>query len=252
MVLLLGAGEVHDPDHLVRRVRLDEEAALGVEGRRRVARHPVAIGRQEIDRQPFGEDHVIERGLRRRRELRALQYLGQHPAPSLPMRRLGVQCEDAAIDHRVAAEPVGDPPAEGGAVALPGQGPAERFRPLVVALIGAVDLRGDRQPVAPGRGAIQLDDPPVLQPGVGVEPEIHPVSREILRQKGPGELGLQHIRRALAAGEGDVPVRAARSRPPAPPARRAPPPPGPRSKMPIATSGCSARTDSTASRNSGK
>src|SRR5215831_4520086 len=45
--LLLAAREMHDADYLVRRIWLDEKAALGIKGRRRVAGHPIGIGRQK-------------------------------------------------------------------------------------------------------------------------------------------------------------------------------------------------------------
>jgi len=54
MGLLPAAGEVHDADHLMRRIGLDEHAAGGAKGRRRVAEHPVAVGRQKIDGCAFG------------------------------------------------------------------------------------------------------------------------------------------------------------------------------------------------------
>ena len=74
MRLLLAAGEMHDADHLVRRIRLDKEPTVGVERRRGVARHPIAIGREKVHRQVLGEDHVIERRLLDEKELRPLQH----------------------------------------------------------------------------------------------------------------------------------------------------------------------------------
>ncbi len=56
MGLLLAACEMHDPDHLVRRVGFDKEAANRIKGRRRISGHPIAIGREKIDRQMLGED----------------------------------------------------------------------------------------------------------------------------------------------------------------------------------------------------
>ena len=124
------------------------------------------------------------------------------------MRRVVVQRENAAIDHRVAAEPVGDAPSESLAVILPGQGPAEQLRPLVVALVGAVDLGGDGQLVASGGGDIELDRPPVLQPGVRIDPQIHLVAGEMAPQERAGELGLAGFRGALAVRESRDPSRA--------------------------------------------
>src|SRR4051812_48672052 len=160
----------------------------------------------------LGENRVIERGLLGIEEPCALQYPVDEAGPNLPMRRLAVQREDAAIDHRVAPEPVRGAPAERLAVILPGQIPAEQLRALVVALIGAVYLRDDRQPVTSSRGAIKLDRAPILQPGVRVDPEVRLVAREVPRQKRPRHLRLECFRRAVAAREIDVPFRANKMR----------------------------------------
>src|SRR4051794_2174794 len=98
----------------------------------------------------LGENRVIERRLLGIEEPGALQYLLDQPGPDRPGGRPPLPGEDTKIPHRVAAEPVGGTPAERLAVVLPDQGPAEQLRALVVALIGAVDLRHDRQPVPAG------------------------------------------------------------------------------------------------------
>ena len=77
-----------------------------------------------------------------------------------------------------------------------------------MALIGTVDLGNDRQPVPAGRGAIQLDGAPLLQPGIRIEPEIHLVTGKMPRQERPRHLRLQRFRCALPVGEIDIPGRA--------------------------------------------
>ena len=190
LFLLLRAGEVHDPDRLVRHIGLDKESAFAIKPRRGIARHPVAVRRQKIGRQMLGENRVIERDLLDIEKPGALQHTGHDARPGLPVRRVPVQREDAAIDHRVAAEPVRDAPAERLAITFPRQGPAEQFRTLVMALIGTVDLGNDRQPVPAGRGAIHL------------------VTGKMPRQERPRHLRLQRFRCALAVGEIDIPGRA--------------------------------------------
>ena len=122
------------------------------------------------------------------------------------MRGVAMQREDAAINHRIAAEPVGDAPAERLTVILPRQGPAEQLWPLVVALVGAIDFRGDGELVRPGSGEVQLDRTPILQPGIGVDPQIGLIAGEVARQKRPRELRLAHLRGAVAVREIDVPA----------------------------------------------
>src|SRR5204862_6900234 len=90
----------------------------------------------------------------------------------------------------------------------PALSPAEQFRTLVMALISTVDLGHDRQPVPAGRGAIQLDGAPLLQPGIRIEPEIHLVTGKLPRQERPCHLRLQRFRCALSVGEIDIPGRA--------------------------------------------
>src|SRR5215831_16623536 len=172
MRLLLAAGEMHYANHLMRRVGLDKEATIGVESRRRVARHPIAIGRQKVHRQMLGEDYVVERRLLDKKELRPLQYPRQDARPGVPMRRVVMQCEYSAIDHRIAAQTVGRSPAKRFAVILPRQAPAEWLWPLVMAFIGAVDLGCDRQLVGARSAHIKIDCPGILQPGIRIDPQV--------------------------------------------------------------------------------
>src|SRR5438477_5945631 len=160
--LLLATGEMHDADHLMGRIRLDKEAAARVEGRRGIARHPVAIRRKKVDRQVLGKDHVIERRLLDKKELCPLQHLREDTRPSVPMRRVAMQCEYPAVDHRIAPQTIGGAPAESLPIILPRQCPAERLRPLIVSLVGAIDLGSDRQPVATCCAHVKIDHPPVL------------------------------------------------------------------------------------------
>ena len=56
------------------------------------------------------------------------------------MRGIVMERKDPAIDDWVATEPVRHAPAERLAIAFPGKGPAEKLGPLVMALIGTIDL----------------------------------------------------------------------------------------------------------------
>ncbi len=206
MRLLLRAGEMHDADHLVRRIRLDKQAALGVKHRCCVARHPIAIGRQKVDRQVLGKNRVIERGLLDKEKSGALRYLFDDPAPHLPMRSVAAQRKDAAIDHRVASQPVGNAPTERLAVIFPRQGQAKQFRALVVALIGAVDLRDDGELAAARSRDVKLDDTPVLHPCVGIDPQIRLVAGKVARQKRAGELCFADLGSACPARKIDIPA----------------------------------------------
>ena len=94
-----------------------------------------------------------------------------------------------------------------------------------MAFVGAVDLGRDRQLVPPGGGAIQLDRPPILQPGVGVDPEIHLVAREMTRQKRPRHLRLQGLRARGRGRETRYPSPARTTSPARLRARRAAPAP---------------------------
>ena len=134
------AREVHDADDFVRGIGLDKQPARRVEGGRRVAGHPVAVGRQEIDGQVLGKDHVVKCGLIDVKE-GALRDLLDDPRPGVPMRGVVMQRKNPAIDHGVAAEAVSHAPAERLAIAFPAERPAKDFGPLVVALISAIDLR---------------------------------------------------------------------------------------------------------------
>ncbi len=60
-----------------------------------------------------------------------------------------MQRKHPAIDHRVAAQTIGGTPAESFAIILPSQCPPKGLWPLVMAFVGAVDLRGDRELVVP-------------------------------------------------------------------------------------------------------
>src|SRR5262249_52524765 len=135
----------------------------------------------------------------------ALQHLGDQPGPRLPMRRLAMQRKDPAIYHRVAAEPVGGAPAERLAIVLPGQRTAKEFRTFVVPLVGTIDLGDDREPIPARGGAIELDRTPILQPGIGVDPQIRLMPREMPRQKRARDLRFERFRGAVTAGKFDVP-----------------------------------------------
>src|SRR5271169_2407227 len=142
----------------------------------------------------LGKYCVVECSLLNKEKPRPLRNLRHDPRPYLPVRGVAAQGKNAAIDHWIAAETVGGTPAECLPVVLPRQSPAEQFRSLVVALIGTVDLRGDRQLAGPRGAGIQLDPPPVLQPGICVDPEVSLVAREVARQEGPRELRLERFR----------------------------------------------------------
>ena len=163
-----------------------------------------------------------------------------------------MQREDPAIDHRIAAEAIGDPPAEGLAIVFPRQVPAEGLGPLVMSFIGAVDLGGDRQLVPPGGRHVKIDRPPVLQPSIRIDPKIHLIAREMTRQKRPRHLRLQGLRCPLAIGEIEIPARPHNMVDPPRRASRAARRRGPRSRIPIGTSGRHPRSESTVSRSSGK
>src|SRR5205823_10786037 len=150
-----------------------------VEGRRGIARHPVAIRRKKVDRQVLGKNYIIERRLLDKKELCPLQHLRENTRPSVPMRRVAMQCEYSAVDHRIAPQTIGGAPAESLPIILPRQCPAERLRPLIVALVGAIDLGSDRQPVATCCAHVKIDHPPVLKPGIGIYPEIDLIPRKI-------------------------------------------------------------------------
>src|SRR5262249_12035400 len=137
----------------------------------------------------------------------ASQDLADEPLPGFPVRRVAVERKDPAIDHRVAAEPVRRPPTKRAAVVFPRQRQAEEFWPLVMALVGAVDLRGDRQTGRPGRGAVQVDDAQIRDQSVGVEPQIYRVAGEMTRQKRARDLRLECLGSALVTGEIDIPAR---------------------------------------------
>src|SRR5271154_6766211 len=98
----------------------------------------------------LGKDRVVECGLLNKEKTRPLRDLRHDPRPHLPVRGVAAQSKNAAIDHWIAAGAIGGAPAERFTVVLPRQSQAEEFRPLVVALIGTVDLRGDRQPAGAG------------------------------------------------------------------------------------------------------
>src|SRR5271154_1268615 len=143
-LFLIAPGEMHDPDHLVRRIGLDKEAARSIKGRRRIAWHPIAVTGQEIGGQLLGEDRVVERGLLAEEISTALQHASQGAGPYVPMRRIATQREGAGVNQRIAAQPIRGTPAEPLAIAFPGEGRAKQFRPLVMALIGTVDFDGYR------------------------------------------------------------------------------------------------------------
>src|SRR5216683_8016934 len=105
----------------------------------------------------LGEDGVIERHLLDEKEPRPLQHLRQEPRPGIPVRGVVMQRKHPAIDHRVAAQTIGGTPAESFAIILPSQCPTKGLWPLVMAFVGAVDLRGDRKLVMPGCSDVAVD-----------------------------------------------------------------------------------------------
>src|SRR6266446_4837606 len=123
------------------------------------------------------------------------------------MRGVVMQRKHPAIDHRVAAQTIGGTPAESFAIILPSQCPAERLWPLVMAFVGAVDLRGDRELVVPSGRHVEVDDAPILQPGICVDPKIHLVSWKVTPEKWPRHLRLQRLGGSLATGKVEVPIR---------------------------------------------
>src|SRR5215469_6992497 len=112
---------MHDADDLVRSIGFDKAAMSSVEGRRGVARHPVAIGRQQIDRKAFSKDYIVERGLFDIEKPGALGDLRDHARPGIPMRSVVMERENAAIEDRIAAEPVRHAPPKGLAIAFPAE-----------------------------------------------------------------------------------------------------------------------------------
>src|SRR5215469_14354465 len=104
-----------------------------------------------------------------------------------------VKRKHSAIEHGVASQTVGDPPAKRFAVILPRQGPAEWLRALVMALVGPVDFWGDRELVTRGCVDVKVDDACVLQPRVCIDPQIALVSRKMAAQKRPSYLRLESL-----------------------------------------------------------
>src|SRR3954470_22213159 len=123
------------------------------------------------------------------------------------MRCVAMQCEYSAVDHWVAPKPICGAPAERFAIILPRQGPAERLRPLVMALVGAVDLGRDRQLVVARCADIKIDYPPILKPGVRIDPQIGLITRKVAPQKGARHLRLERVWGVHAAGKIEIPSR---------------------------------------------
>src|ERR671925_300955 len=99
------------------------------------------------------------------------------------MRGVVMQRKHSAIDHRVTTQTIGGTPPERFAIILPRQCPAKGLWALVMAFVGAVDLRGDREPVMPGCGGIKVDYAAILKPGISVNPQIHLVPWKVAPQK---------------------------------------------------------------------
>src|SRR6516164_5148442 len=152
------------------------------------------------------EDRVVERYLLGKEKLCPLQHPRQEPRPDIPVRGVPMQCEHAAINHRVAAQAIGGTPTKGFAIILPRQCPAKRLRPFVVALVSAIDLRSDRELVTPRSRNIKIDHPPILNPSIGIDPQIHLVSWKMTPQKRPRHLCLERLGHPRAIGKFEVPI----------------------------------------------
>src|SRR5580704_6614938 len=91
--------------------------------------------------------------------------------------------KNPTIDDWIAAKPISDAPAERLAIAFPTERPTKEFGSLVVTLIGAIDLGSDRELVGPRRCEVELDDAPVLDPRIRVDPQISLVAGEMAAQE---------------------------------------------------------------------
>src|SRR5262249_44311040 len=100
----------------------------------------------------------------------ALRDLPDNTFPGVPMRGIAMESKDPAVYDRVAAKPVSHAPTKGLTIAFPSESAAEELGSLVMTLIGAVDLRGDRNPIVAGGREVEFDGTPVLQPSIGVDP----------------------------------------------------------------------------------
>src|SRR6516162_4795865 len=123
------------------------------------------------------------------------------------MRGVAMQRKDAAIDHRIATQAIGGAPTESLAIILPGQCPTKWFWPLVMALVGAVDLRSNRELLAPSSRHIEVDHPPFLDPSNRIDPKIHFVSGKVTPQKWTRHLRLEYLRCLPATRKVEVPIR---------------------------------------------
>src|SRR5215472_1715020 len=156
----------------------------------------------------LGEDHVVECRLLNVEKPGALRDLTDNARPSLPMRGVAMKRKNPTVHDRVAAKPFCRAPAESLAIAFPAQRPAEKLGPLIVALIGAIDLGRNRDLIPPGRRDVELHSAPVLQPRIRVDPQISLVTGKMASQKGSRELCLARLGSVLAARKVDVPIGA--------------------------------------------
>src|ERR1700689_4083012 len=120
------------------------------------------------------------------------------------MRRIGPEREHAGVENGVAAETVTLAHAEGpgkGALVLPPE-----FRPLVDGPIAAIDLRHDGELALRRAADEQVEHARVLDPTVGVDPEIDVVAREILGQMWPPGQHLEGIGRMRPWGIVEIPA----------------------------------------------
>ena len=209
---------MQDAERVVGHRRLDEQAALGIPGRRGVMDRPVAAAGQRLAGETVVVDQHVERDLIRHVG-RALQGLAQQLGPALPVRRIGLEREDTRVDQRKADQPVGRFLAEGGGV---GRAVDRReLRPgVMVVTHRAMDFRRRRERARTRRSEEERDRIALLHPAIGIDPEIEIEARKIARQEGPSRQRLVAILELGAAGKVEVPLAARRRSRPVPRTRR--------------------------------
>ncbi len=129
-----------------------------------------------------------------------------HVGPAAPVRRVGLEGEDAGIDQGIADQPLGRLLVEARFV---GRTVDRRELAPGVAIVthGAMDLRRHRERAGTRGPLEQRDRIALLHPAIAVDPEIEIEARKVARQERPRRQRLVAILQLVATGKVEVPLR---------------------------------------------
>lgn len=179
------AGEMDDAERGVGHVRVKQNPAVGGTPGLGAEADPVATGWQQAERQAAGAQGDVEGGLLADEKDGTAQRFGERLRPGPPVRGLAAGGEDTAVEQGIDVETAGRRFVEAGLVPL--EQVIDVGRVAVDRGVGTVGLGHDGK-TGLGRALEQhLDRAPVLNPGVGVEPEddLPLFSGHVLGQMGP-------------------------------------------------------------------